>query len=221
MAASRPHVILSAAVSVDGRIATRTGDSALSSGNDTARLHRLRGRVDAILIGKNTVLRDDPMLTVRHVRGRSPVRIILDSGGTISGNYRVVKTAGDVPTILAVSERVDARHLEDLRSHTDVIVAGRDSVDVRLLLERLAAKGIKTVLVEGGGSINWEFVRLGLFDEMIVTVSPYLIGGSDAVSLVEGGGFAMVADSPELHLKSARRLGDHIVLHYIRKEHGQ
>ncbi len=217
MAASRPRVILSAAVSIDGKIATRTGDSRLSSEDDIARLHELRGRTDAILVGKNTVLCDDPMLTVRHARGPNPVRIILDSNGEISEDYRVLKTAAYVPTILAVSESVDAARLEELMSRTEVIVAGRDSVDIRLLLERLAGRGIKTVLVEGGGTVNWEFVRLGLFDEVVVTISPYLLGGEDAISLVRGRGFAAVADSPEMHLKSARQLGDHVVLHYVRK----
>ena len=114
MAASRPRVILSAAVSIDGKIATRTGDSRLSSEDDIARLHELRGRADAILVGKNTVLRDDPMLTVRHARGPNPVRIILDSNGEISEDYRVLKTAAYVHTILAVSESVDAARLEEL-----------------------------------------------------------------------------------------------------------
>lgn len=217
MAASRPRVILSAAVSVDGKIATRTGDSRLSSEDDIARMHELRSRTDAILVGKNTVLRDDPMLTVRHARGPNPVRVILDSNGEISTNCRILKTAAQVPTILAVSERVDAARLEELALRTEVIVAGRDSVDITLLLEQLADRGIKTVLVEGGGTVNWEFVRLGLFDEVIVTISPYLLGGNDAVSLVMGSGFAAIADSPKMHLKSARQLGDHIVLHYARE----
>ena len=217
MEASRPRVILSAAASVDGKIATRTGDSKLSSDGDIARLHELRSRTDAILVGKNTVLRDDPMLTVRHASGPNPVRIILDSNGEIPKDCRILRTAACVPTILAVSERVGAARLEELASCTEVIVAGQNSVDVALLLKLLAGRGIKSVLVEGGGTVNWEFVRLGLFDEVVVTISPYLLGGNDAISLVRGEGFAAIADSPPLRLKSARQLGDHMVLHYARK----
>ena len=216
-ASSRPKVILSAAISVDGNIATRTGDSGLSSEDDIARLHKLRGRTDAILVGKNTVLSDDPLLTVRHASGPNPVRVILDSKGEIPNDCRILRTAASLPTILAVSERIDAARLEDLMSRTEVIVAGQNSVDVVLLLKRLADRGIKTVLVEGGGTVNWEFVRLDLFDEIVVTISPYLLGGCDAIPLVGGVGFGAVADSPQMRLKSARRLGDHVVLHYVRE----
>ena len=88
MEKSRPYVILSAAISIDGKIATRLGDSKLSSKKDRIRLHKLRSKVDAILVGKNTVHRDDPLLTVRYAKGKNPTRIILDSQGRISaGNF--------------------------------------------------------------------------------------------------------------------------------------
>ena len=80
---SKPHIILSGAISIDGKIATKTNDSKLSSHKDIQRLHKLRTSVDAILVGKNTVLRDNPLLTVRHVKGKNPIRIILDSKETI------------------------------------------------------------------------------------------------------------------------------------------
>jgi len=83
MAKFSPHVILSAALSIDGKISTRSGDSKLSSKEDSIRLHKLRSKVDAILIGKNTLLQDDPLLTVRYTKGKNPTRIILDSKGTI------------------------------------------------------------------------------------------------------------------------------------------
>ena len=86
MATYRPKIILSAAISLDGKITTRTGDSKLSSKKDLIRLHKLRSKVDAILIGKNTVKKDDPLLTVRYCKGKNPTRIILDSSGTISIN---------------------------------------------------------------------------------------------------------------------------------------
>ena len=87
------HIILSAAISIDGKISTRSNDSKFSSKEDIIRLHKLRSKVDAILIGKNTLLRDDPLLTVRHTKGKNPIRIILDSKGTISKNSKIIKTS--------------------------------------------------------------------------------------------------------------------------------
>ena len=88
----KPHVILSAAISIDGKIATRTGNSKLSSNEDLRRLHKLRTKVDAIIIGKNTLMRDDPLLTVRYTKGKNPVRIILDSRGNISSKSKIILT---------------------------------------------------------------------------------------------------------------------------------
>ncbi len=102
MGKSKPYVILSAATSVDGKIATRTGDSNLSSRQDKVRLHKLRSKVDAILVGKNTVLLDNPLLTVRYTRGKNPIRIILDSKGTISKKSKILQTSNKIPTIIAV-----------------------------------------------------------------------------------------------------------------------
>lgn len=222
MAGSRPRIILSAAVSIDGRIASVTGDSCLSSRQDIARLHRLRGTVDAILVGINTVLADDPQLTVRHgatgaKKTKDPARIVLDSGARTPPGSRIIKTSGQVPTIIAVSRRAPRRNLQRLqKSGAEIIVAGTESVDIVVLLDRLSCMGLDTILVEGGGSVNWEFVHKKLFDEIIVTVSPFLLGGKSAVSLVEGEGFLTVTDSPAMSLKSVRRLQDHLVLSYVR-----
>ena len=109
MVKSRPKVILSAAVSLDGKIATRTGDSKLSSKKDKKRLHKLRSKVDAILVGRNTVQRDDPLLTVRLVKGKNPTRIILDSLGTIPSNSKIIKTCKKVPSIIAVSKKISKK----------------------------------------------------------------------------------------------------------------
>ena len=95
MEKSNPYVILSAAISIDGKISTIAGDSKLSSKEDYIRLHKLRSKVDAILIGKNTLLQDDPLLTVRYTKGKNPIRIILDSKGTISINSRIIKTSNE------------------------------------------------------------------------------------------------------------------------------
>lgn len=216
MDGSRPRVIISAAVSVDGRIATRTGDSRLSSRRDLVRLHGLRARVDAILVGANTVLRDDPLLTVRKVGGKNPTRIILDSAGRIPQGSKIMRTCGSIPTIVAVSQRITRSRLARLqKSQACIIIAGKNKTSIKILLKRLADRNVKSVLVEGGGTVIWEFVRTGLFDEIRVTVSPVLLGG-DSVPLVSGRGPGRISGWPALRLESARRLGNHVVLRYAK-----
>lgn len=211
------HIILSAAISIDGKISTRSNDSNFSSKEDIIRLHKLRSKVDAILIGKNTLLRDDPLLTVRHTKGKNPVRIILDSKGTISKNSKIIKTSDKIPTIIAVSKKISKVNLSKLKkSPVEVIISGENSVNLKSLMKKLSTKKIQTLLVEGGGTVNWEFIKNNIFDELIITLSPYLIGGNNATSLVEGNGFAKIINSPNLKLKSVKRLKNHLVINYIK-----
>jgi len=217
MEKSKPYVILSAAISVDGKIATRTGDSKLSSKQDSMRLHKLRSKVDAILVGKNTVLRDNPLLTVRYTRGKNPIRIVLDSKGTISKKSKILQTSNKIPTIIAVSKRITKSNFDKLQKFpVEVIISGENSVNIRLLLKKLSDKKIKTILVEGGGTVNWEFIKQNLFDELIITISPFLIGGNDAISFVHGRGFKNISNSPNLRLKLIKRLKNHLVLNYVK-----
>ena len=217
MGKSKPYVILSAATSVDGKIATKTGDSNLSSKQDKVRLHKLRSKVDAILIGKNTVLLDNPLLTVRYTKGKNPIRIILDSKGTISKKSKILQTSDKIPTIIAVSKKISKSNFDKLcKFPVEIITAGKNSVDIKLLLKKLSNKKINTILVEGGGTVNWEFIKHNLFDELIITLSPFLIGGNDAISFVQGKGFKKISNSPNLHLKSIKRLKNHIVLNYVK-----
>ena len=217
MEKSKPYVILSAATSVDGKIATRTGDSKLSSKQDSIRLHKLRSKVDAILVGKNTVLRDDPLLTVRHTIGKNPIRIILDSKGAISKKSKILQTSNKIPTIIAVSKKISKANFDKLHKFpVEIIIAGQNSVNIKLLLKKLSEKKIKTILVEGGGTINWEFIKYNLFDELIITLSPFLIGGNNAISFVGGQGFAKISNSSGLYLKSIKRLKNHLVLYYVK-----
>ena len=212
-----PYVILSAAISIDGKISTNIGDSKLSSTSDTIRLHKLRSKVDAILIGKNTLLQDDPLLTVRYTKGKNPIRIILDSTGSIPTNSRIIKTSNDVQTIIAVSKKINKKNLLRLQTlPVEVIIAGETSINLKLLLKKLSSKKIKTILVEGGGTVNWEFIKNNLFNELIITLSPFLIGGADSISFVEGKGFAKISNSPNLKLKSIKRLKNYLVLNYVK-----
>jgi len=214
---SRPIVILSAATSIDGKIATKNGDSKLSSKQDSIRLHKLRSKVDAILVGKNTVVVDDPLLTVRHTTGKNPTRIILDSNGTISEKSKILKTCDKIKTIIVVTKKISKANLKKLNKFPiEIIYAGEKSINLKQLLRKLYKQNIKTVLVEGGGTTNWEFIKYDIFDELIITLSPFLIGGIDSVSFVEGQGFSKISKSPNLRLKSMKRLKNHLVLHYVK-----
>jgi len=217
MEKSRPHVILSAAISIDGKIATRLGDSKLSSKKDKIRLHRLRSKVDAILVGKNTIHRDDPLLTVRYVKGKNPTRIILDSQGTISVNSKILQTCNKVPTIIAVSKRISKVNLQKLkRFPVEIIMTGENSVNIKSLMSNLSKRKINTVLVEGGGTINWQFIQNNLFDEILITITPFIIGGIDAITFVQGRGFDKIIKSPRLRLNTIKRLENYLVLHYTK-----
>lgn len=215
MASSRPKVILSAAMSLDGKIATRTGDSALSSSVDKKRVHKLRSQADAILVGKNTILQDNPMLNVRYARGKNPIRIVLDSMGQIPASSKLIQTSYDIQTIIAVSEKIPKKNLAKLSKFpVDIVVCGKNKVELKQLLKILKKSKIKTILLEGGGTTNWDFVRQGLVDQVIITVTPYLVGGKDAKTLVDGDGFSKIAQSLRLKLDRVVRQNNEIVLHY-------
>jgi len=215
MAKSRQRITLSAAMSIDGKIATRSGDSKLSSKMDLTRLHKLRRNMDAILVGKNTIDVDDPLLTVRDVNGRNPIRIILDSRGTIPDNSKIVKTADKIPTILVVTEKAPKNTEKLGKKGVEVLRCGRDKIDLKRLLRILQKKGINKILLEGGGITNWHFLKEKLVDELIITVTPYILGGKDAISLVQGDGFDKISKSTSFKLGKIKRMQNEIILHYV------
>jgi len=211
----RPYVVLSAAISLDGKIATRSGDSQLSSKKDSRRVHKLRSGVDAILVGRKTVSVDNPLLTVRHLKGKNPTRIILDSKGTIRSDSKILKTCKKVPTIIVVSEKITKSNLARLQKFPiNVIQCGKNKINLKQLFRILYRKKIKKILVEGGGTTNWSLIECKLVDEIIVTVTPFIIGGKKAISLVEGKGFDSIPKSLSLKLKKIIKMNSEIVLNY-------
>ncbi len=211
----RPHVIFSAAITLDGKLATRTGDSKLSSKADKNRVHKLRSKVDAILIGKNTAKIDDPLLSLHDIKKKNPVRIILDSNATIRTSSRILRTSSKIPTIIVVSKKARKKNLKRLEKFpVQVIVCGKHKVNIKKLLGTLKKKGIKNILVEGGGTTNCAFVKENLIDEAIITITPYLVGGTLATTLVDGDGFSTVMESIKLKLKNVRKMKNEVILHY-------
>ena len=211
----RPHIIVSAAITLDGKLATRTGDSKLSSKADKNRVYKLRTKVDAILIGKNTAKLDDPLLSVHHAKKNNPIRVVLDSNATIQNNSRILRTSSKIPTIIAVGQMASKKNLRSLKKFpVQVIICGKQRINIKKLIGLLGKQGIKKILVEGGGEANWSFVKENLVDEVIITITPYLVGGITATTLVDGDGFSTIVKSAKLRLKSSRRMKNEIVLHY-------
>ena len=215
MVVYRPHIIFSAAITLDGKLATRTGDSELSSKADKNRVHKLRSKVDAILIGKNTAKIDDPLLSVHNIRKKNPIRVILDSNATIRTSSRILKTCSKIPTIIVVTKKAQKKNLKKLEKFPiQIIVCGNQAVNVKKLLGILNKKGIKNILVEGGGTANWAFVKENLVDEAIITITPYLVGGITATTLVDGDGFSTITKSIRLKLKNVKKMKNEVILHY-------
>lgn len=211
-------VTINAAMTLDGKIATASGDSAISSKQDLTRVHKLRAGSDAVVVGVATVLADDPQLTVRHVEGKSPARVIIDSRGRTPAESRLLRTAGKVRTIVAVTGKVPAGNVSMMRNAGAevIIAAGKEQVDLKSLFATLAKMGFKRLLVEGGGELNWSVLRLGLADEVVVTVAPKIAGGRLAITLVEGDGFDTIAKGIKLRLSKAERIKKtgELVLYY-------
>jgi len=219
-------VTINGAMTVDGKIATTSGDSKISSREDLLRVHKLRASVDAIVVGISTILGDDPRLTVRLVKGKNPARVIVDSRGRIPIDSQIMHTALKIRTIVAVTDQAPEekiRTLEDLGAQVLLISEGKKGqsaavphgVNLKKLFRRLEKMGLRRILVEGGGELNWSLLRLGLVDELIVTIAPKIAGGRLATTLVEGDGFDEIAQGISLQLKrmEQKNTGE-LVLHY-------
>lgn len=204
-----PYVLAKWAMTLDGKIATRTGDSRWISNDDSrAFLHTLRDRYQAILVGSNTALRDDP--TLRGAKTK-PVRIVLDSMARVPLDARVVQTAREQRCIVAVSTSAPPEKVRGLK-RAGVEVVQLEVMDVRVLLELLAKDGLHSVLVEGGGEVHASIFEAGVVDEVCVFVAPKIIGGRDAKTPVEGAGFEKMAEALALASVTIDRIGDDVVV---------
>lgn len=184
---NRPHVTVSYAQTLDGRLATRTGSSQWISGPESLRLvHELRASHDAILIGVGTVLRDNPRLTVRLVAGRDPLRVIVDSTLRTPPDAAVLATGPARGTLLAATANADPTRvaaMERLGATVLSLPTGEGGhVDLAALLAELSARGVRSLMVEGGARIITALLRARLVDRLVVTVAPKVLGvGIEAV----------------------------------------
>ena len=217
----RPMVIAKYAMSLDGKIATATGKSHWISG-PAARRHvqRLRATADAIMVGVNTVIADDPQLTVRdeegHPAGRQPLRLVVDSKGRVPPQAQVV--AGKLPGKTAIvvgpgARQTTLKRLRELGNAVMEVPKEGGRVDLRAALKVLAAEwGITSVLVEGGGELLGSLFDLGLVDKVVAFVAPKLIGGEGAPGPVRGRGVESIDDAITLRDVAWDRLGDDLMV---------
>jgi 2,5-diamino-6-(ribosylamino)-4(3H)-pyrimidinone 5'-phosphate reductase len=203
-------------MTLDGRIATVAGDSRVSSEADLKQVHGIRSRVDAVMVGVGTVLADDPLLTARRVRGRDPIRVVVDSRARTPVASRMLEErANDV--VIGVSAAAPSSRVEALeKAGAKVVRCGerKKRVDLGALAASLYSMGIRTVLLEGGGRLNWSMLRDGLVDEIRVTIGPMLVGGERAVTLVEGEGIKSMDEAVKLSLIGTSRKKDEVTLRY-------
>jgi diaminohydroxyphosphoribosylaminopyrimidine deaminase / 5-amino-6-(5-phosphoribosylamino)uracil reductase len=211
----RPWVIAKWAMTLDGKIATRTGDSKwITSPEARACVHRVRGRVDAVIIGSGTALADDPELTCRMARGRHPKRVVLDSSARLPLKSKLVRSARDIPVIVAVSKQAPARRVAALSAagcNVVVMPTKRGRVDAGKLLDLLGSMEMTNVLVEGGGEVLGSFFDARLIDEVMAFIGPTIVGGP-GTSPVQGKGVAAITSALNLADVHTTRLGDSILL---------
>ncbi len=209
--------------SVDGKIASRTGDSRLSCPHDLKRLHQLRAEVDAVAVGANTAIVDNPQLTVRYVKGRNPLRVLIDGELKVPTDLRIF-TKSPERTVVFTSKKVSEEKVRRIRN-TGVKVVQLEPKYGFILSTREVAEylfrefQIKSLLVEGGGELLWHFISEGVVDEFRVTLSPYIIGGREAVGTVMGEGFTDKSTWFKLRLLNIEvcGCGNEVHLIYVRE----
>jgi diaminohydroxyphosphoribosylaminopyrimidine deaminase/5-amino-6-(5-phosphoribosylamino)uracil reductase len=219
-----PFVIAKFAMSLDGKIATRSGDSKWISGEESRRhVHSLRQMADAIMVGVGTVLSDDPQLTARAGEGatreKQPLRVIVDSFGRTPPQARLFQMPGK--TLLAVAaplEKGKARQFNGLGAQVLELPSKEGLVDLTELLKALGEREITCVLVEGGGALLGSLFDLGLVDKVVAFIAPIIIGGRNAVTPVAGDGVAEMAEAMRLSRVRTQQFGQDIMISgYMRR----
>lgn len=218
----KPYVILNSAMTLDGKMATKTGSSEISGKEDLLRVHELRREVDAIMVGINTVMTDDPKLTVHKIRADkkdNPIRVVVDSRARTPLFSRILNS--DASTIIAVTDAASPERVEKLNEVAEVMVCGKNRVDLDLLMEKLASLGVKTLMLEGGSTLNYSMLIGGLVSEMRVCIAPMIAGGKDAKTLADGDGVDYMKDAVKLKLKKSYKLGEDLIVEYLVISHDQ
>ena len=218
----RPYVHVNVAMSADGKLSTRERRQVKISGSsDFTRVDMIKAESDAIMVGIGTVLADDPSLTVKspalvterleNGKDENPVRIVVDSRARTPIDAAILHK-GKGERIIACSLQADTEKKEALSQYATVIVAGEREVDLPLLLSLLHERGIRTLMVEGGGTLIWGFFHEGLVDKLTCYVGNMVIGGDHAPTLADGEGFIHESDFIRLSLYGFERIDSGILL---------
>ena len=212
-----PYVTVKVAQSLDGKIATKTGESRWISSEASRRFsQRLRAESDAILVGVNTVLKDDPRLSVRGLKNvRQPLKVILDSRLRISLNARIFSKASAGPVMVAVTQKANRAKRDALRGKAEVVVVKekKGKIDLRALLSELAKRGVLRVLIEGGGEVIGGAFSEKLVQEIYFFIAPIIIGGEEAVSSVAGKGIMRLAEALKIREAKVELIDGDILVH--------
>lgn len=210
-----PFVILKVAATLDGKVATRNGESKWITGEVSRRfVHRIRDQVDGVIVGIRTVLKDDPMLTARIKGGKDPFRIVLDSRLRIPENSKMIE-ASPSKAIIATTEIAPQRKIESLeKKGVRVLIFGSKmgKVDLKACLSKLGEMGMMSLLVEGGSQVSGSFLDEGLVDKILLFFSPKLIGDSLAPGIFGGEGTHQLRDAFSITELKIRRMGEDILL---------
>jgi diaminohydroxyphosphoribosylaminopyrimidine deaminase/5-amino-6-(5-phosphoribosylamino)uracil reductase len=217
LGAGRPWVIAKWAMTLDGRIATRTGESRwISSLRSRAVVHRLRGRVDAVVVGSETAHVDDPLLAARPAGPRTATRIVVDSAASLSSDSRLVRTARESPVLVAAGNDSSDRDRQRLReAGCEVLMCNSASHAGRIeqLLDELGRRRMTNALVEGGSRLLGALFDLRAIDEVHVFVAPKIVGGHAALAPVGGDGIEKMSDAIQLAELQWERVGEDLYLH--------
>lgn len=213
----RPFVHAKWAMTLDGKIASRTGHSMWISNEASRRVvHELRGRMDAVVVGVGTALADDPLLTARPAGPRTPVRVVVDARGDLPIESRLVQTARESPVLLATTDDVASDRLRELEAHGVGIVLVRpdgDRVHLPSLFAELGRRRMTNVLVEGGSALLGSLFDADLIDEVHVFIAPKLVGGSEAFTPLAGHGLERVPELSRLEAPDMALLDGDVYLH--------
>ena len=215
-----PFVTAKFACTLDGKISTVTGESQWISCEESRNfVHRLRDVNDGILVGVGTILADNPSLTTRIDNGKNPVRIVVDSLARTPINSKFLND-GAAKNIIAVTENAPADKISALQNlGAEIIFCGNSQqVDLKILMAELARREITSVLLEGGGTLNFSMFRAGLIDKVFAFVAPKIIGGKNALTPVEGAGVEKLSDAVQLENLTAEKIGtDILICGYLRR----
>lgn len=212
----KPFVIMKAGISIDGKIATSSGESKwITSERSRLHSHELRNRMSGIMVGINTVLSDDPSLTYRgEHKGKDPIRIIIDSTLKVPFESKVIKYNNN-NTIVACVENTDLIKKEKLEKMGVKIIetkSKKGKVDLQEVVEKLGKEKIDSILLEGGGTLNFSALKEGIVDKVRFYIAPKIIGGENSKNSVSGQGFYNLDDCVNLKDMSYEQMGNEIVV---------